>query len=200
MILCSGRPRFLFAATVGLMLNLLPISVSAQETAAGRLASPGEEHAWMEPLVGNWAVEMLVYPGPGADPIVSTDVEATREFVLDGRYIREELRGTVFGNPSARDGVLGYNRLEGRFEWVTQDTFEPGQMAYFGRGDADSSGWSMWGESTEAGFGEEPTGRKRDLRFEFEIVDANYNVQRIFATFPGQEEYLFVEQRFTRKN
>lgn len=141
---------------------------------------------------------MLVYPGPGAEPIVSNEVTATRRWTLDGRYLREELRGTVFGNPSARDGVLGYNRLEGRFEWVTVDTFEPGQMIYLGRGGATPKRFSLYGESTEAGMGAEPTGRKRDLRFEFEIVSDDYNVQRIYARFPGQEEYLFVEQRFTR--
>ena len=173
-------------------------AAAEDQTAAGRLASPGPEHVWMEPLVGTWDVEMLVFPGPGAEPIVSDEVTATREMVLGGRYLREELRGTVFGAPSARDGVLGYNRLEGRFEWVTQDTFEPGQMAYFGRGEGTKAGWSMWGESTEAGFGPEPSGRKRDLRFEFAIETPDLNIQRIYATFPGQDEYLFVEQRFTR--
>ncbi|MDX2235772.1 MAG: DUF1579 family protein, partial [Hyphomonadaceae bacterium] len=141
---------------------------------------------------------MLVYPAPGAQPIVSRTVTATRRWALDGRYVREELRGTVFGAPSARDGVLGYNRLDGRFEWVTIDTFEPGQMVYLGRGDETAKSFSLYGESTEAGMGAEPTGRKRDLRFEFEIRDRNYNVQRIFAKFPGGAEFLFVEQRFTR--
>ena len=189
--------KFVTAATLAVGLSL-SMPVFAQETAAGRLAAPGPEHVWMNPLIGDWRVEMLVYPGPGAEPIVSDEVTATRQLVLGGRYLREELRGSVFGQPSERDGVLGFNRLEDRFEWVTQDTFEPGQMVYFGRGDGSETGWSMWGESTEAGFGEEPSGRKRDLRFEFEIVNQNYNVQRIFAKFPGQAEYLFVEQRFRR--
>lgn len=160
---------------------------------------PGEKHSWLEPLVGDWAVEMLVYPRPGAEPVVSNDVTATRRWTLDGRYLREELRGVVFGNPSARDGTLGYNALEGRFEWVTVDTFEPGQMIYLGRGDEAASKFSVFGESTEAGFEPEPSGRKRLLRFEFEIRDANYNVQRIYARIPGQAEFLFVEQRFSRK-
>jgi hypothetical protein len=45
--------------------------------------------------------------------------------------------------------------------------------------------------------GPEPTGRKRDLRFEFEVVGPDENVERIFVTYPGEEEYLFVEQTFT---
>lgn len=169
-----------------------------QMPSSTRLAMPGEQHAWLEPLVGRWDVEMLVYPGPGAEPVVSDDVSATREWILGQRYIAEELRGTVFGAPSARNGVLGYNRLDGRFEWVKMDTFEPGQMIYLGRGDAGPEGFSLWGESNEAGMGPEPTGRYRELRFEFDIVDADYNVQRIFARYPGGEEFLFVEQRFTR--
>ncbi len=171
---------------------------SQQLPASARLAMPGPEHRWLDPLIGDWTVEMLVYPGPGAQPVVSREVTATRRWMLDGRYVREELRGTVFGNPSARDGILGFNRLDRRMEWVTADTFEPGQMVYLGRGDETAQRFSLYGESTEAGMGPEPTGRKRDLRFEFDIRDNNNNVQRIFATFPGGEEFLFVEQRFTR--
>lgn len=191
--------KLLRSLVLALSLPILPVAAQdADMPAAARLAMPGEEHRWLEPLVGEWAVEMLVYPGPDAEPIISNDVTATRGWTLGGRYLREELRGTVFGNPSARDGVLGYNRLDGRFEWVTVDTFEPGQMIYLGRGEATPEGFSLYGESTEAGMGPEPTGRSRDLRFEFEIVSDDYNVQRIYARFPGESEYLFVEQRFSR--
>jgi hypothetical protein len=187
----------LFAATVCQSHAKTP--AQTELPAAVRLALPGEQHSWLNPLVGEWNVEMLVFPAAGAQPIVSREVKATRRWTLDGRYLREELRGVVFGNPSARDGVLGYNRLDGRFEFTTVDTFEPGQMFYAGRGDETARKFSLYGESTEAGSGVEPTGRKRLLRFEIEVIDDNRNVQRIFARFPGQPEYLFVEQRFSRK-
>ena len=97
---------------------------------------------------------------------------------------------------------MGYNRLDGRFELVTVDIFEPGQMVYSGRegdtGDTDTV--SMYGISTEAGMGPEPTGRKRDLRFDFTIEDTGTNVQRIYVRYPGGQEFLFVEQRFTRQD
>ncbi len=174
-------------------------ATNAELPASTRLAMPGPEHAWLEPLVGDWSVEMRVFPGGGAAPIVSADLRATRRWALGGRYLHEQLRGTFGGNPSARDAVLGYNRLDGRFELVTTDTFEPGQMIYFSRGDETAQRFSLHGESTEAGMGAEPTGRRRALRFEIEIRDRNYNVQRIFVRYPGRQEFLFVEQRFTRR-
>lgn len=173
----------------------LPALAQEAPSASERLASPGEEHTWLEPLVGEWDVAMLVYPGPDAEPFAQPPLTATRELILGGRYLREVLRG---GDTALREATMGYNRLDGRFELTTVDAYEPGQMVYQGRGDETPSLMSLYGESTEAGMGPEPTGRKRDLRFEFEVVGPDENVERIFVTFPGEEEYLFVEQRFTR--
>jgi hypothetical protein len=150
----------------------------------------------MDPLAGRWDVTMLVWPGPNADPFEMQGMTAEREMILGGRYLREVLRGGD-GTPM-REATMGYNRLDGRFELVTVDSFEPGQMIYLGRGDEAAGTISLYGESTEAGTGPNPTGRKRDLRFDFIIEDADTNVQRIFVRYPGEVEYLFVEQRFTR--
>jgi hypothetical protein len=175
-------------------------SSAAQDMPAStRLAMPGAMHEWMKPLVGEWNVEMLVYPGPGAEPIISTDLTATRELILGGRYLQEELTGQFAGNPSHRIATLGYNGLDERFELVTVDTFEPGVMMYHSAPGSSAGLISLSGESTEAGMGPEPTGRKRDLRFDWEITQTG-SVQRIFVKYPGQPEFLFVEQRFTPKS
>jgi hypothetical protein len=184
---------------IGLSLALAFTSAPAlSQTASDRLAAPGPEHAWMDPLAGSWDVAMRVWPGPDTDPFEIPGMTAERELVLGGRYLREILIGGD-GTPM-REATMGYNRLDDRFELVTVDSFEPGQMVYLGRGDDPAASVSLYGESTEAGMGTEPTGRKRDLRFEFEIEDADTNVQRIHVRYPGGPEYLFVEQRFTRSN
>lgn len=182
---------------IALALSLLiPGLPGFAETASDRLAAPGPEHTWMSPLAGSWDVAMRVWPGPGAEPFDIPGMTAERELILGGRYLREVLISGD-GTPM-REATMGYNRLDGRFELVTVDSFEPGQMIYLGRGDETANAVSLYGESTEAGMGPEPTGRKRDLRFDFVIEDADSNVQRIHVRYPGGEEYLFVEQRFTR--
>jgi Protein of unknown function (DUF1579) len=150
----------------------------------------------MDEAVG-WHLECR--NGPGAKPIVSTELTATRALILDGRYLKEELTGQFAGNPSHRIATLGYNALDERFELVTIDTFEPGVMMYHGDKNARAGLISLEGASTEAGMGLEPTGRKRDLRFDLEIKPTG-SIERIFVKYPGQPEFLFVEQRFTTKS
>lgn len=187
--------KFVFIA----LLATAPAQLWAQDDmpASTRLAMPGAQHAALDPLIGEWQVEMRVYPGAGAEPIVSTDMSATREWLLDGRYVQENLTGTFGGGPSARVAIIGYNNLEGRYELVTLDTFEPGLMVYSGT--SQDGAISVEGTSIEAGFGPTPTGRHRDLRFDIEIMD-DMSVQRIFVRYPGEEEFLFVEQIFTQAN
>jgi hypothetical protein len=170
---------------------------SGNMPASTRLALPGEQHRWLNPLVGNWLVEMLVWPAPGAAPIVSKEMTATRSWILGGRYLREELSGKFAGNLSTRVAILSYNNLEERYELSTIDTFEPGQMWYASHGKDSPTKIELMGDNVEAGFGEKPTGRKRSLRFEFEI-SPDRSVERIYVKYPGEKEYLFVEQRFTR--
>jgi hypothetical protein len=192
------RRTVLLAAV--LLVALVSASTFAQQAelpASTRLALPGEKHRWLEPLLGKWNVQMRVWPAPGAKPIESTQLTATREWILGGRYLREELTGTFSGNPSHRVALLGYNNLEGRFELVTVDTFEPGQMWYASHADGQPGLISLHGDNTEAGFGAKPTGRKRSLRFDVEIA-RDTNVQRIYVRYPGEPEFLFVEQRFTK--
>jgi hypothetical protein len=200
---CTLRSLCLTLAALGTFQGAWAQSAPAPAAAATlpastRLALPGAQHQWLNPLVGQWAVEMFVYPAPGQAPIVSKDMSAKREWLLDGRYLREELQGTFAGYPSSRIAVLSFNNLDERWELSTVDSFEPGQMWYAGRSVGSPGRFELHGESTEAGLGPTPTGRKRDLRFEFEITDANKHVQRIYVKYPGAAEQLFVEQRFTR--
>jgi hypothetical protein len=192
----------LIAAVATLMLAAVHSHARAQSTqatalpASARLAMPGDKHRWLDPLVGQWKVQMKVWPAPGAAPIVGNDLRAQREWILGGRYLREELSGSFAGGPSSRIALLGFNNLEERFELTTLDTFEPGQMVYTSMGVGNAQRLTLLGVNTEAGMGPKPTGRKRDLRFDWEIGERS-SVQRIFVKYAGEPEFLFVEQRFT---
>lgn len=191
-------------ASLPLCIALLAAPLSFAQTtttppmsASTRLALPGPMHKRLEPLVGEWRATMRVWPSPEAEPITSSDFTAARRWILGGRYLQEDLSGTLGGNPSNRTMFLSYNNLEARYELVSLDSFEPGQMWYAGREDTAPGRIELYGTSAEAGGGPEPTGRLRYLRFELEI-EADRSVERIYARYPGYSEFLFVEQIFTR--
>lgn len=191
---------FMSATALAQTPSSVPIaSVTAPMPASARLALPGENHRWLEPLVGQWNVEMRVFFAPGQAPLVSKEMTATRDWILGRRYLREDLSGVFAGNPANRIATLGFNNLDERWELSTIDTFEPGQMVYTGVARGSANRFELRGESTEAGMGAAPTGRKRELRYAFEIMDADKNIQKIYLKYPAQPEMLFVEQIFTRK-
>jgi hypothetical protein len=196
----STRRQFIetvFAATI--MGGYGLAAARAEEMPASvRLAAPGPMHEPFKYLAGSWKVSMTVYPGPDLYPVKSDQMEAKRELLLGGRYLREELTGTFAGAPSSRLGILGYNALDERYEFVTFDTFEPGMMPYQGQRTAEGV-LELMGESTEAGMGAEPTGRKRMLRFEWSI-SPDESVQKIFSKYPAEPEFLFVEQRYVQQS
>lgn len=195
------------ALVVGLLAGLPWAAHAAEPSATGaaalpasvRLALPGEQHRWLEALVGQWDVDMKVWIDPTQAPLRSTALRAERRWALGGRYLIEELEGRFEGNAASRLATLSYNYLDDRWELSTVDTFEPGQMWYASRRRGSAQRFEVHGESTEAGMGPEPTGRKRSLRFEFEILGPDRNVQRIYSRYPGGAEQLFVEQVFTRR-
>lgn len=187
---------------LGVTLLAAPLSFAQTTTtppmsSSTRLALPGPMHERLGPLVGEWRVTMRVWPSPDMEPITSSDFTATRRWILGGRYLQEDLQGTLGGNPSNRTMFLSYNNLEERYELVSMDSFEPGQMWYASREDAAPGRIELYGTSAEAGGGPQPTGRLRNLRFEFEM-SPDRSVERIYARYPGFPEFLFVEQVFTR--
>jgi hypothetical protein len=193
--------RKLILATPTLIVVAMPCvpfvaSARADIPAAARLAMPGANHKRLDALVGEWKVEMRVWPASGAQAITSTDLKATRTWVLGKRYLREDLSGTFAGNPSNRVAYFSFNNLEERFELTTIDTFEPGQMWYTSHDAGKTDRITLHGDNVEAGFGPKATGRKRALRFNIEIAPTR-SVQRIFVKYSGEPEFLFVEQIFT---
>ena len=191
----SSRSIVAAALCLATLGTHLPAAL-AELPAATRLAMPGPNHQRLDALVGEWKVDMRVWPAAGATPIASSDLKATRTWVLGKRYLREDLSGTFAGNPSNRVGYFSYNNLEERFELTTIDTFEPGQMWYVSHSTGKAGLISLHGDNVEAGFGPKATGRKRALRFDIEIAPQR-SVQRIYVKYPGETEFLFVEQVFT---
>lgn len=96
--------------------------------------TPGQHHKYLDAMLGTWEGTMKWTPAPGA-PAMEFPGVATREWVLDGRYLREVVKSGAAGGMSFEAiGYTGYNNLDHRYETVWMDSMStaifPGHGTY----------------------------------------------------------------------
>lgn len=105
-----------------------PLAVEAQEEDARTAAAmeahrtagrPGEHHEVLGRMVGEWEVVVRMYDEPGAEPETTRGTSVTR-WVMDGRFVEEELETDFMGAPFHGRGLTGYNNVTGAYEatWI----------------------------------------------------------------------------------
>lgn len=81
--------------------------MAAMQERTRRAATPGEHHEALGFYLGEWDVEMaLVMPG---SPEQSWKGTATFEWVIEGRWLGERIRGELFGAPFESFSIRGYD-------------------------------------------------------------------------------------------
>ena len=140
--------RHLFGAAIG--AALLPAAAVAQSApgAFARMMELGRENEASSRRVGLWDVTETSWERPGADPIVSTGLVAERRMI--GPLLQEMLRpaNDPSGNDIRRIDYLTFNRVEGRWDYVSMDLRDP---------DGIMSAWSFTpGDGTRIDFTFQP--------------------------------------------
>lgn len=163
---------------------------------------PGPGQAAMRALEGEWAVRMSLFAAMGTPdrPLVSDDLVARRAVIAGGRFLTEEVSGTVASQPYFRRGTLGFSNMDGRYEWVTQDALNAGMMIYLGAPNA-GPGFpaSLEGRFTDQGLlGEASAGAVIRQRTVITLRDADHHVIDILFTPPGGEERLVDRKEYRR--
>lgn len=116
--------RHIFEST--LAFALLPGLAAAQALpAAQRLNQLGPENEAMARLAGIWDVTETVWDAPGAAPATTTGLVAER--LMIGSMLQEVLRPESDTSAPAikRIDYLHFNRVEGRWDYVSMDTRAP---------------------------------------------------------------------------
>lgn len=165
-------------------------------------ALPGAGQHSLAPLAGTWAVEKSLYVAIGTpeSPAVSTGMTTTRKWIGDGRFLHSTTRGTIGGQPYFRTGLLGYNNIDERYEWVTADNFTPLLMSYAAdEGSGIGDPIDMKGSFSDLGLtGEENVGKSIPMRTVIRIDDDDRHVFELYFTPPGGAEVLADRMVFTR--
>lgn len=201
-------PRTLFAPAIGFVLFALVARPGAADgasapAAAQRLNTAGNEQKMLEREVGTYDVTATLYPPGGGAPMVSHDLVAER--VMVGPFLQETM------HPAPGSGVpdftrldyLNYDRVEGRWKYVSMDTRFPVSImpaSSFGPAEGDAIR-VIFAPQAFVGFGADVEGRFMISDMTIRRLDDHREVkeQRAgFATGDGRPQ-LFVRYEYIRR-
>ena len=117
-------PVALALAMSSLLSGAQAISVEPR-TATERLNQPGPQGEALARGTGTWDVTFTNWDAPGAEPTVVTGLVAERRMI--GPMLEEILRPApdAGGTPFVRVDDLTFNRLEGRWQYMSMDSRVP---------------------------------------------------------------------------
>jgi len=170
-----------------------PAQMSEQEMMAlyMKYATPGPEHEVLKSWAGNWKVVSKSWMAPG-EPQVS-EGRVVRSMVLGGRYLQDEYKAILMGQPFEGMGITGYDLY--KKEWVSFWIDTMGTGFLLARGKMDPSGKVM---TMTATYDDPATGEKKSIKEITKIVDANQQVFEMWES-RGGKEVKSMELTYTRE-
>ncbi len=164
---------------------------------------PGAGHKLMEPSIGVWETTTKIWMGgPGQDP-VETHGTAERKWVLDGRFVLEELKsefplaamtgGQAKNIPWTGMGMFGYDNVRNMYVGCWADTMGT-QLLTMKGSSADGKTFTYYGEMDEPSLGV----FGRTVKYQTKTVDADTMVFEITDLHAG-DNYKVVEVTYKRK-
>ena len=157
-----------------------------------QLATPGEPHKMLASLAGSWTTKAKEWMEPGKR---ATESEGTAEIktLMDGRFIYQEYRGTMMGQPYSGIGIDGYDNMKKKYVTAWMDSMGTGLFIMEGTAGADGRTITLKGSHPE------PGGGQMHHRAVWKIADSNTQTFEMYGTHHGQKESKVLEITYTRK-
>lgn len=189
-------PRFPYATALAAALALAVVvtPAGAQETSPDEMAawmaaiSPGEHHAVLEPLAGEWDHALRFWMAPGVEPAEMTATSRS-EWVLGGRFLSAVYAGDFMGMPFEGRELLGYDNVRGEYVSVWFDNMSTGPMIGRGAWDATTRTLEMKATASDPMSGRADIPVRSVIRFQ----EDGTTVFESYTTGADGEEYLSME-------
>ncbi len=156
--------------------------------------TPGEEHKMLDQLVGDWDVVQKIWM-PGAPEPMTAKMEATTEWILQGKHIKESLKGEFMGQPYEGMGVTSYDKYNNRYNFFWTDTWSTTSYHSTGFATQDGGAIEAYGQMDEPMMNM----RGKTVKYILTAVDANTHVFEIHDLHIGGENTKVMELTYTRK-
>ena len=198
------KKRLIRAASVGIALaGAVLISTAANrpqepqeagfDEAAMSLMSPGPMHEYLGPLVGSWDMTTK-HRMTSEQPWEESTAHAQREWILDGRFVKETVEADFMGQPFHGIGFFGYDNVREEYCYMWIDSMGTGIMTGAGSSSDGGKVISFEGTTANAMTGEKDAWFRHVMR----IVSDDENVFEMYAKDPSGEEFKTMEIASTR--
>jgi len=183
-----------------------PTAAEAQSkppTAAERLSQPGRQEQELRARTGTWDVVATLWPSPDAVPIVTRGLVAERSMI--GSFLQEVMHPAAGADvPDFRRlDYLNYDRVEGRWKYVSMDTrFPVSIMPAWGFEPATDRRITLqFNPQAFVGFGNEVEGRFMVSDMVISWPDAEHETKEQHVTMSDGtgRHWLFVRYEYSRR-
>jgi hypothetical protein len=100
-------------------------------------STPGAPHKTLEGMTGNWSYTAKAWEEAKGKP-EEFQGTSSMKMILGGRFLQQDFKGQMMGQPFEGMGLVGYDNLKKKYETVWLDNMATGMMTGTGTYDAGS--------------------------------------------------------------
>ena len=153
---------------------------------------PGKAHALLDRMAGRWETRTRYWTKPGAEPVEAKGTSA-RKWILERRFLLEELDAGNLALPFQGVGLFGYDAFEQQYTSAWVDTMSTAILTNLGRYDKTNDVVRFIGQYKDPW-----TGHNKPNRGITRFVSADQHVLELHVTEPDGQEFKMLEITYTR--
>jgi hypothetical protein len=157
-----------------------------------KLSTPGEPHKQLASLAGSWTTTTKEWMDPSKPPMESTGT-CEEKVLLDGRFLQQECKGEMMGQPFAGIGVIGYDNFTKKYVTTWTSSMGTGIFVMNGMASADGKTITLHGSHPD------PFEGVMKHRAIWKFVDANTQTFEMYGAHGHDKEMKMMEITYTRK-
>lgn len=170
--------------------EMAPDMAMAME-AMQKAAAPGEHHAFLAGMEGDWTYTSTVWMDPSQPPMKSKGT-SKKTMIFGGRYLQEETTGEMMGTSFQGRATTGYDNTASEYVSTWIDDMSTGTA--ISRGHRDGNTLTQHGEYLDP-----MSGQMLKVRQVTRVVDEDHHVFEYHMAMPCGPEFKSMEIEYTRK-
>ncbi len=157
-----------------------------------KYGQPGPPHQRLNGFAGRWNAEFQFWTDENVPPVVSKG-KSQQKWILGGRFLQQDFKGELFGQPFNGMGLIGYDQTKQQYTAMWVDSSMTAITTTTGTLSKDGKTLTFVGEHIDSNTGK-PT-KTRDIT---RIFDSNKHTLEMFEVSADGKEHKLFMITFTR--